>query len=138
VIGGLIVVSISGWTVLDPLMALLVAINIVWTAFDLLRRSVNGLIDTALPKAEQKIVADVMERYRSKSVEFHALRTRQAASRRFLSVHVLVPGNWSVHDAHHIAEDFEGEIRAALGDAIVHTHLEPVDDEISMHDIHEK
>jgi cation diffusion facilitator family transporter len=138
VIGGLIVVSISGWTVLDPLMALLVAINIVWTAFDLLRRSVNGLMDTALPKAEQKIVADVMERYRSKSVEFHALRTRQAASRRFLSVHVLVPGNWSVHDAHHIAEDFEGEIRAALGDAIVHTHLEPVDDEISMHDIHEK
>jgi cation diffusion facilitator family transporter len=138
VIGGLIVVSISGWTVLDPLMALLVAINIVWTAFDLLRRSVNGLMDTALPKAEQKIVADVMEKYRSKSVKFHALRTRQAASRRFLSVHVLVPGNWSVHDAHHIAEDFEGEIRAALGDAIVHTHLEPVDDEISMHDIHEK
>jgi cation diffusion facilitator family transporter len=138
VIGGLIVVTISGWTVLDPLMALLVAINIVWTAFDLLRRSVNGLMDTALPKAEQKIIAEVMERYRAKQVEFHALRTRQAASRRFLSVHVLVPGHWSVHDAHHIAEDFEGQIRAELGDAIIHTHLEPVDDEISINDIHEK
>lgn len=108
VIGGLIVVAISGWIVLDPLMALLVAINIVWTAFDLLRRSVNGLMDTALPEFELKIVVDVMERYRAKEVEFHALRTRQAASRRFLSVHMLVPGDWSVHDAHHIAEDFEG------------------------------
>ncbi len=138
VIGGLIVVAISGWIVLDPLMALLVAINIVWTAFDLLRRSVNGLMDTALPEFELKIVVDVMERYRAKEVEFHALRTRQAASRRFLSVHMLVPGDWSVHDAHHIAEDFEGEIRAVLNNAIIHTHLEPVDDEISMKDIHEK
>ncbi|MCX6064905.1 MAG: cation-efflux pump, partial [Chloroflexi bacterium] len=107
-------------------------------AFDLLRRSVNGLMDTALPEFELKIVVDVMERYRAKEVEFHALRTRQAASRRFLSVHMLVPGDWSVHDAHHIAEDFEGEIRAVLNNAIIHTHLEPVDDEISMKDIHEK
>lgn len=138
VICGLVVVAITGWFVLDPLMALLVAVNIVWTAFDLLRRSVNGLMDSALPEAEQKIIAEVMEQYRAKKVDFHALRTRQAASRRFLSVHMLVPGDWSVHDAHHIAEDFEGEIRSELGDAIVHTHLEPAEDEISITDIHEK
>jgi cation diffusion facilitator family transporter len=138
VIGGLAVVAISGWTLLDPIMALLVAVNIVWTGFDLVRRSVNGLMDSALPEAERKIVTEVMEKYRAKQVDFHALRTRQAASRRFLSVHMLVPGNWTVHDAHHIAEDFEGDIRAILGDAVISTHLEPIDDEISMKDIHEK
>jgi cation diffusion facilitator family transporter len=138
VIGGLIVVAISGWTLLDPIMALLVAVNIVWTGFDLVRRSVNGLMDSALPEAEQKIIAEVMGKYRAKQVDFHALRTRQAASRHFLTVHMLVPGQWTVHDAHHIAEDFEGDIRAVLGDAIIHTHLEPIDDEISMKDINEK
>ena len=78
-----------------------------------------------------------MEKYRGKGVAFHALRTRQSAARRFVSVHVLVPGAWTVHDAHHVAEDFEGDIRRELTDAIVQTHLEPVDDEISMQDIHE-
>lgn len=138
VIGALAIVAVTGWFVLDPLMALLVAGNIVWTGLRLIRRSVDGLMDAALPEPEQKIVAAVMEKYRAKNVEFHALRTRQAASQRFLSVHVLVPGDWTVHDAHHLAEDFEGDIRAGLGEAVVSTHLEPIDDEISMQDIHEK
>lgn len=138
VIGGLILVALTGWTVLDPIVAILVAVNIIWTAIDLLRRSVNGLMDAALPEAEQKIIASVMEKYQEKQVEFHALRTRQAASHRFLSVHMLVPGNWTVHDAHHIAEDFEHDLRVVLGDAIIHTHIEPIDDEISMADINEK
>jgi len=138
VIGGLILVSLTGWTVLDPIVALLVAVNIVWTAIELLRRSVNGLMDAALPDAEQQIIETVMAQYRTKQVAFHALRTRQAASRRFVSVHILVPGKWTVHDAHHLAEDFESDLRAALGDAIIHTHLEPIDDEISMIDINEE
>ena len=138
VIGGLVVVSLTNWLLLDPLMALIVAVNIVWTGINLVRRSVDGLMDVALPETEQKIIEAVMEKYRAKSVEFHALRTRQAASRRFISVHVLVPGHWTVHDAHHIAEDFEGDIRAGIGDAVISTHLEPIDDEISMHDIHDK
>jgi len=138
VIGGLVVVAATGWLLLDSIMALLVALNIVRTGINLVRRSVDGLMDVALPKPEQIIVETVMEKYRAKNVNFYALRTRQAASRRFLSVHMLVPGDWTVHDAHHIAEDFEGDIRAALGDAIINTHLEPVDDEISIHDIHEK
>jgi cation diffusion facilitator family transporter len=137
VIGGLAVAAVSGWSILDPLVALAVAANIVWTAIDLLRRSVNGLMDAALPEAEQQQIATIMAQYRQKQVDFHALRTRQAASRRFISVHLLVPGNWTVHDAHHIAEDFESDIRSALGDAIIHTHLEPIDDEISMTDINE-
>ena len=138
VIGGLVVVAATGWSLLDSIMALLVALNIIWTGINLVRRSVDGLMDVALPRPEQIIVETVMAKYRSKNVEFHALRTRQAASRRFLSVHMLVPGNWSVHDAHHIAEDFEGDIRTELGDAVISTHLEPVDDEISLDDINEK
>ena len=77
-----------------------------------------------------------MNKYREKNVNFHALRTRQAAARRFMSVHVLVPGEWTVHDAHHIVEDFEQDIRNALGGVItVFTHLEPAEDELSMDDM---
>ncbi len=107
VIGGLVVVAATGWLLLDPIMALLVAINILWTGFRLVRRSVDGLMDAALPKTEQKIIEKVMAKYREKNVDFHILRTRQAAARRFLSVHMLVPGDWTVHDAHHVAENFE-------------------------------
>jgi len=137
VIGGVGLIAVTGWTQLDPVVALIVAVNIVWTGIGLVRRSVDGLMDVALPDHEQKALEVVMEKYRQKKVAFHALRTRQAASRRFISVHMLVPGDWSVHDAHHIAEDFESEVRAVLGDATVTTHLEPIDDEISMDDVNE-
>jgi divalent metal cation (Fe/Co/Zn/Cd) transporter len=93
-------------------------------------------MDAALPVQEQRLVEEVMQIYHSQGVHFHALRTRQAAARRFISVHILVPGEWTVHDAHHIAEDFEADVRAALGGVVtVSTHLEPVEDEISMDDI---
>ncbi len=138
VITGVGVVALTGWARLDPVVALIVAVNIVWTGVGLVRRSVEGLMDSALPADEKKVIEAVMLKYRQTGVEFHALRTRQSASRRFISVHVLVPGAWSVHDAHHLAEEFEGEIRAALGEAVVSTHLEPIDDEISLNDINEQ
>lgn len=130
-------VALTGWQTLDPIIAILVGLNIVWTAYHLLSRSVAGLMDASLPEQDLKVIETVMEKFRAKGAAFHALRTRQSAARRFVSVHVLVPGAWTLHDAHHIAEDFEGDIRKELPDAIVHTHLEPVDDEISMNDIHE-
>ncbi len=136
VIGGVAVAGFTGWYVLDPVLAILVALNIVWTSFGLLRRSIMGLMDAALPAHEQVLIEEVMTRYRARGVNFHALRTREAAARRFISVHVLVPGEWTVHDAHHIAEDFEADIRAALGGVVtVFTHLEPVEDELSMEDM---
>ncbi len=138
VIAGVGLIALTGWTLIDPIVALLVAANIVWTGVVLVRRSVEGLMDVVLPVEEQQSIERVMAKYREKRVEFHALRTRQAASHRFISVHMLVPGDWTVHDAHHLAEDFEGEIRAALGDALITTHLEPVDDDTSFDDIHEK
>jgi cation diffusion facilitator family transporter len=135
VFGGVGAVALTGWQILDPLVALAVAINIVWTGIQLIRRSVAGLMDTSLPQYEQQQIEAVFDRYREKGIDFHALRTREAASRRFVSVHVLVPGDWTVHDSHHIAEDLERDIRAAIGDAVVITHLEPIEDEISLHDI---
>ena len=137
VIGGIGLIAITGWERLDPIVALIVAVNIVWTGLGLVRRSVDGLMDVSLPGNEREVLEAVMAKYRQKGVGFHALRTRQAASRRFISVHMLVPGAWTVHDAHHVAEDFEGDIRAALSDAVISTHLEPVEDHISMDDIHE-
>ena len=134
--GAVGIVALTGWLILDPLIAIVVALNIIWTGFQLVSRSVSGLMDASLPARELKLIDEVMKKYRSKRVTFHALRTRQAAARQFVSVHMLVPGRMTVHDAHHLAEDFESDIRSALGGAVtVFTHLEPVEDELSMEDI---
>lgn len=136
VIGGVAVAGFTGWGILDPLVAIVVALNIIWTGIQLVGRSVSGLMDAALPSQEQHLIQDVLEKYRKRGVNFHALRTRQAAARRFVSVHMLVPGEWTVHDAHHVAEDFESDIRQALGGVVtVFTHIEPVEDELSMEDM---
>jgi cation diffusion facilitator family transporter len=136
VISGVALAGITGWNILDPLVAIAVALNIIWTGVKLVRRSVAGLMDAALPEREQTLIREVMGKYSEKGVNFHALRTREAAARRFVSVHMLVPGDWTVHDAHHVAEDFESEVRAVLGGVVtVFTHLEPVEDELSMEDI---
>jgi cation diffusion facilitator family transporter len=135
VIGGVGAVWLTGWLWLDAVVAIGVAFNITWTAYQLIRRSVEGLMDASLSEVELKQIETVLEQYRQKGIQFHALLTRQGASRRFISVHVLVPGEMSVHDAHHVAEDIEADIRQAVADAFVITHLEPVDDEISQHDI---
>jgi cation diffusion facilitator family transporter len=136
VLGGVAVAGVTGWNILDPLVGIVVALNIIWTGIRLVNRSVAGLMDAALPAQEQTLIQNVIEKYRARGVNFHALRTRQAAARRFISVHMLVPGEWTVHDAHHIAEDFESDIRDALGSVVtVFTHIEPVEDELSMEDM---
>jgi cation diffusion facilitator family transporter len=138
VIGGISTVAVTGWYVLDPILAILVALNIIWTGIKLLQRSIAGFMDASLPIGEQKTLENVIIKYKERGVEFHAVRTRQSAARRFISVHMLMPGAWTLHDAHHIAEDFEGDVRSQLKDAVVYTHLEPIDDEISMQDVHDK
>jgi len=135
VLGGVAAVALTGWLWLDSLVAIAVAINILWTAYHLIRRSVEGLMDAALPDEDLKAIDAALEIYRARGIQFHALLTRQGASRRFISTHVLVPGAMTVHDAHHIAEDIEADLRKAVLDAVVITHLEPVDDENSLHDI---
>jgi divalent metal cation (Fe/Co/Zn/Cd) transporter len=112
-----------------------VAANIVWTGYHLMRRSIAGLMDAALPPEEHEQVLMALDKYKEQGVQFHALRTRQAAGRRFVSVHVLVPGRWSTHKGHHLVEDVEKDIRNVLPGVTVFTHLEPVDDPLSFEDI---
>ena len=128
VIIGIAVVFLTGYDRLDPIIAIMVAINILWTGAKLLRRSVLGLMDTALPPAEHQAIKDVLSRYQRDGIHYHALRTRHAGSRSFISFHVLVPGDWTVQRGHDLLEQMERDIRAAIPGASVFTHLEPAGD----------
>lgn len=134
VIAGVALVGITGWNRLDPLIAMLVAGNILFTGFNLLRRSAVGLMDKSLPAEILQQVQQVLERYRSQGVQFHALRSRAAARRSFISMHLLVPGRWSVQRAHNLAEEIEDELRQLLPGLVVFTHLEPQDDPTAQND----
>ena len=126
--------AITGWDPLDPLIALAVAVNIVATGSGLVRRSADGLMDKALGEDEQEQIEAVLGRFEQDGVRFHALRTRQAGSRAFVSVHVLVPGAWSVQRGHDLVEHVEADLREALPFASVFTHLEPAEDPRSFDD----
>jgi cation diffusion facilitator family transporter len=134
VIVGVGLVSLTGWQRLDPLIALLVAANILVTGFRLLRRSAAGLMDAALPAPDVQAVQQVLEPFGSQGVRFHALRTRTAAARGFVSMHVLVPGDWTVLRAHQVAEQIESDIRQRLPKIAVFTHVEPLEDPASFQD----
>lgn len=136
-IGVLVAVGLVGlthWLILDPIIALLVAANILWTGWRLIQQSGLGLLDTALGPADQRAIAQVLDRFRQRGIDFHALRTRQAGARRFVSLHVLVPGAWSVQQGHNLCEQIELALRAALPDTTVDTHLEPREDPAAWED----
>jgi cation diffusion facilitator family transporter len=134
VVIAVIAVALTGWEPLDPLIAIAVAINIVLTGTRLVRRSADGLLDRALTDAELRQINDVLGTFASDQVQFHALRTRRAGSRAFVSTHVLVPGDWSVQRGHDLAERVDLALREALGHATVFTHLEPLEDPASFAD----
>ena len=125
---------LTGWLVLDPLIALLVAGNILWIGIRLLKDTAQGLLDTALPSEEQEIISSIQARYEEAGVEFHALRTRSAGRRRFISMHVLVPGSWSVKRGHDLSERIEKDITQALPMSTVFIHIEPLEDPASWQD----
>ena len=131
VIVGVGLVWLTGWLWLDPAIALAVAANILWTGWQLMRRSTAGLMDVALPDEELASIAAVLERYRKQGLDFHAVRTRQAGTRAFVTLHVLVPGDWTVQVGHDWSERIESDIRAAVSHAHVTTHLEPQEDPLS-------
>jgi divalent metal cation (Fe/Co/Zn/Cd) transporter len=133
-LAGVGLVALTGWNTLDPVVALLVAANILWTGVGIVRRSILGLMDTALSVEDVSAVRRVLDRHGANGVVFHALRTRQAAARKFVSVHVLVPGRWTVQRGHELLEQIEGDIRRALPDSSVFTHLESLDDPASWED----
>jgi cation diffusion facilitator family transporter len=134
VLAGVGVVALTGWERLDPVVALVVAGNIVRTGVRIVRTSVSGLMDAALPMEAQNRLRSVLDRYVEQGVEYHALRTRQSGARQFVSLHVLVPGIWTVQQGHRFLEDIEADIRSALPGVIVFTHLESLNDPASWED----
>lgn len=135
VLAAVVGVGLSGWLWLDPAAALLVAANIVWTGWRIVRESVDGLMDRALPEEEQAVLRAVLDRYTGPHVRFHALRTRRSGRRRFVSVHVLVPPTWSVQQGHELLEHLEADLRAALPNLAPFTHLEPLGDPSALNDL---
>ena len=134
VILGVGLVVLTGWLVLDPLIAFAVAVNILFIGWRLLKESILGLMDAAWPKEEQALLERVLADYRLRGIQFHAVRTRRAGARRFASFHVLVPGHWTVQQGHDLLEEIERRIAERVGSLSVDTHLEPVEDPASYRD----
>ena len=135
VLVGVGAVVLTGWVRLDPIIAILVAVNIIWSGVRIVRESVLGLMDTAIPFDEQARLKKVLEKYADSNVQFHALRTRQSGARRFISIHVIVPGHWTVQSGHQFLEQIESEIRLAIPASTVLTHLESMNDPSSWEDV---
>jgi len=135
VIVGIWATARTGWQRLDPIVAIAVALNIVRAGMGILRRSLMGLLDTAIPDELQRKIVDILARHTASGVRFHALRTRQAGARLFVDFHVLVPGDWSVQRGHDLLEKIEEEVRATVPNCSVFTHLEPIEDPVSFADV---
>ncbi|QOR48350.1 cation transporter [Trueperella pecoris] len=138
VIFGLLLVMLTGWQILDPIIAIVVALNILWTGLSLLRSSLAGLMDVTLPDAENATIIDVLHEYAQPGViAFHGLQTRQAGRIRHINVDALVPGSWSVKQGHDLAMKVESSIQSKLDDTFIVIHVEPIEDQASYDDIPE-
>ncbi len=132
---GVIVATSTPWWWIDPIMAMLVGLNIIRMGWDLVRRSMNGLLDASFADAELQALHNVLKQFESDDVMFHAIRTRISGARKFVSMHVLVPGNWSVAHGHELLEKIEIAVHLAFSNTNVITHIEPNDDPLSFEDI---
>jgi len=133
---GIGLVNITGLLVLDGIVAVAVAINILWTGYQLMRRSAHGLLDSAIPEDERLKITKALDAYKEQNLEYHSLMTRQAGQRKFVSLHVLLPGKLTIQEGHNMVEKVERNIRDLFDAPVtVFTHLEPVEDPVSMQDI---
>ena len=136
VIAGIGLVKLTGLLILDPIIAILVALNIIWTGFILLKRSADGLMDATINENDLKKVTDYLDELKSDKVDYHSLMTRQAGQRKFISLHLLIPGEWSVQQGHDYAENIEETIEDMFSELVtVSSHIEPIEDPASMRDI---
>ena len=136
VIAGVLIVAATGWARLDAMLAIAVGFHILTTGYQLIKRSVNGLLDASISDEDMVVVQGVLNTYRiEQGIMTHAIRTRQAGRRRFVSMHVLVPGSWTVTRGHDLMVELEADIRKALPETTVFTHLEPIEDPESWDDI---
>jgi cation diffusion facilitator family transporter len=134
VIVGVGLVVVTGWNRLDGIVALAVGLNIIVTGVNLLRSSTAGLMDKALSDEDHVKIVKVLTKYESDEVKFHELQTREAGRQRFVSMHVLVPGAWTIQKGHDLSENLEADIIAELPNTLVTTHVEPLEDERSWAD----
>lgn len=128
VIVAVLLVALTGWQRMDPIIAAAVALNIVFAGLKLIGSSAMGLLDASLPDEENAVIVEILKRHQTDRVRFHALQTRESGRQRFVSMHVLVPGDWTVAAGHDLLEAVEHEIREALPNTVVSTHLEPIED----------
>lgn len=135
VLVGVGLVWLTGWMWLDPVVALLVGLNILWTGWKLLAESSRGLLDEALPDEDRRQIMAMLERQQGDQVQFHAVRTRVSGARSFLEFHMLVPGKWSVQRGHDLMEDLIDDLVEAFPELQVLGHLEPIEDPRSYDDI---
>jgi cation diffusion facilitator family transporter len=134
VLAGIGVVAVTGVHWLDPVIAIVVALWITRNGVVIVGRTMEGLLDTAVSRDERARIHEILQEYCARGVSWHALRTRVAGSRVFVTVHVLVPGDWSVQQGHDVCEEIEARVRGLFGTATVLTHLEPIEDEVSYRD----
>ncbi len=134
VLSGVGLVAITNWHPLDALIAIAVAGNIIWSGVGIVKHSVSGLMDSVLPDDEQKLIREKIEKILPEGITYHALMTRQAGARRFVSFHVLVPGEWTVEHGHKLLEKLEVKLTQLLPNMVVFTHIEPLDDPASWND----
>ena len=135
VVIGVSLVALTGWQILDPLLALAVAAHILRSGYRLVQASIDGLMDRALPQEELAAIQAVLDRHLDETMDFHALRTRRSGAQRFMSVHLQVPGSWSVQKGHAFVEQVELDLHQGLSPLSVLIHLEPVEDPASWDDI---
>ena len=128
VLVGLGAVALTGWQSLDPIMALAVGINITWSGFSIIRKSVTGLMDGAVPATVKEQLQWTLAQYKDQGIQAHSIRTRQAGATSFISLHLVVPGSWSVHQAHHLTTQVEEDLRRRIPQSVIQTHLESSDD----------
>jgi cation diffusion facilitator family transporter len=134
VIVGVAAAALTGWHRLDAIVAIAVALLVLRAGLKLLRRSMLGLLDTSLPEDTLREITAILKSHEREGVRHHALRTRQAGARRFISFHILVPGGWTVQRGHDLLEQIEEQVRDAVPNSVVDTHLEPIEDPLSWED----
>lgn len=136
VILGVVLVGFTGWLILDPLIALAVAINILRTGYHVVKESAEGLMDASASDEDMSKIVAVLDDYKEKlGIDYHALRTRVAGPRIFVSAHVLMPDEWTIQHGHELAEEIESALREAVPGVVVSTHMEPLNDPLSMADM---